>query len=64
MKTLSMAFFNWEKDIYKREYSTNEISDYNLTCTMSNKSFLPDPGVSGVRSMGPGVCLYVRSGAL
>ena len=22
--------------------------------------FLPDPGVPGVRSMGPGVCLYVR----
>ena len=30
MKTLSMAFFNKEKDIYKREYSINEIADYNL----------------------------------
>ena len=30
MRTLSMAFINWEKGIYKREYSTNEIADYNL----------------------------------
>ena len=30
-------------------------------CEVVLFSFLPDPGVSGVRSMGPGVCLSLHT---
>ena len=32
-------------------------------CDATQIAFLPDPGVSGVRSMGPGVSMSLRPGA-